>query len=238
LTDWSLKNAPLELTVAVAVTPPVPVTGVFTVSAMDVVWVIVPLVPVMVTVAAPRVAVLDAVNVRALVPVVEAGLNAVVTPAGNPLALNATLPVKPPLGVMVIVLPDVAPRLMDTVAGLAAMVKLGVAGVFTVRLTVAECDTAPLVPVIVMVAVSVTAVVDAVKVRTELAPVVVVVAGLKLAVTPEGRPAAVKVTAPANPPVRVIVMVLVPLAPRLMASEEGLADSAKLGGGGAAFKSP
>jgi hypothetical protein len=37
LTDWSLKNAPLELTVAVVVTPPVPVTGAFTVSEMDVV---------------------------------------------------------------------------------------------------------------------------------------------------------------------------------------------------------
>lgn len=37
LTDWSLKNAPLELTVAVAVTPPVPVTGAFTMSEIDVV---------------------------------------------------------------------------------------------------------------------------------------------------------------------------------------------------------
>jgi CDP-diglyceride synthetase len=109
------------MTVA-AVTPPVPVTGVFTVSAIVVVCVSAPLTPVIVTVAAPRVAVLDAVKVSVLVPVVDAGLKAAVTPAGNPLALSATLPVNPPEGVMVIVLLAVAPWLTDTLAGLAANV--------------------------------------------------------------------------------------------------------------------
>src|ERR1700743_2724287 len=69
----------------------------------------VPLTPVTVMVAAPRVAVLDAVKVSVLVPVVEAGLNAAVTPAGNPLAVRATMPVNPPDGVTVIVLLPVVP---------------------------------------------------------------------------------------------------------------------------------
>jgi hypothetical protein len=81
-------------------------------------------------------------------------------------------------------------------------------------------------------------VLDAVRVRTELVPVVVVVAGLKLAVTPVGNPVALKATVPANPPVRVIVMVLVPLDPVLIARADGEADSEKFGAGGAAFRSP
>jgi hypothetical protein len=62
-----------------------------------------------VTVAAPSVAVLDAVNVRVLVPVVEVGLNAAVTPAGKPAAVKATLLVKPPVGTTVMVLLAVDP---------------------------------------------------------------------------------------------------------------------------------
>ncbi len=94
--------------------------------------------PVIVTVAAPTVAVLEAVNVSVLAPVVEAGLNAAVTPVGNPLALRATLPVKPTDGATVMVLVAVAPRLTDMLAGLAANVKFGVAGALIVRLIVAE----------------------------------------------------------------------------------------------------
>jgi hypothetical protein len=77
------------------------------------------------------------------------------------------------------------------------------------------------------------AVLDAVKVSTLLVPVVVVVAGLKLAVTPVGNPLAVKATALANPLVRVIVIVLVPLAPRLTVNVAGLATNEKLGAGAA-----
>ncbi len=96
----------------------------------------------------------------------------------------------------------------------------------------------PLVPVIVTVAAPTVAVLDAVRVRTELVPVVVVVAGLKLAVTPAGNPLALKVTALANPPVRVTVMVLVPLDPVLIANDDGELDNEKFGDGGAAFRSP
>jgi hypothetical protein len=73
------------------------------------------------------------------------------------------------------------------------------------------------------------AVLEAVSVSTLLVPVVVVVAGLKLAVTPVGKPLAVKATALANPPVRVMVTVLVPLAPRFTVRLVGLAARLKSG---------
>ena len=59
----------------------------------------------MVTVAEPRVAVLDAVSVNVLLVVVLAGLKDAVTPEGRPLAESATDPAKllRPLTVMVLV---------------------------------------------------------------------------------------------------------------------------------------
>src|SRR5215471_1828425 len=76
-------------------------TGAVTVTLICVVAESVPLEPVIVTVAVPAVAVLDAESVSVLEPVVDAGLKEAETPAGNPLALNATLPLKPPEGVTV-----------------------------------------------------------------------------------------------------------------------------------------
>ena len=72
------------------------VTVPVTVSDTDVVRDSEPEVAVSVTVAVPSVAVLDAVNVAVTeLPVVAAdGLNATVTPAGSPLALIVTAPVK------------------------------------------------------------------------------------------------------------------------------------------------
>jgi hypothetical protein len=99
----------------------------------------------------------------------------------------------------------------------------------TVRATVVVWLNVPLVPVTVTVAAPKVAVLDAVNVRTLLVPVVVVVAGLKLAVAPVGRPLTVKATAPANPPVRVMVIVLVPLAPCATDKLVGLAESEKSG---------
>jgi hypothetical protein len=70
-------------------------------------------------------------------------------------------------------------------------------------------------------------VVEAVNVKTLLVPVAD--AGLKLAVTPAGNPLALKATALAKPPLRVMVIVLVPLAPRLTVRLVGAADSEKSG---------
>jgi hypothetical protein len=63
----------------------------------------------MVTVVVLAPALAAAVKVNVLVPVVDVGLKLAVTPAGRPLALNATLPVNPPRGVMVTVLVAVPP---------------------------------------------------------------------------------------------------------------------------------
>lgn len=68
-----------------------------------------PDVPMTVTVDVPVVAVALAVKVSVLEVVAEAGLNEAVTPPGKPAADNATLPLKPFLGVMVIVLGALAP---------------------------------------------------------------------------------------------------------------------------------
>ena len=80
-----------------------------TVSVSVVVWVRLPDVPVMVTVAGPTVAVLDAVRVNVLLVGALAGLKDAVTPAGRPLAERATDPAKLLSGVTVIVLVPVAP---------------------------------------------------------------------------------------------------------------------------------
>jgi hypothetical protein len=224
LTPWSSKNALLELMTGVAVTPPVPVTTGFTVSETVVVRVRVPLAPVTVMVAAPSVAVLDAVNVSVLVVVVDAGLNAAVTPAGSPLALRATLPVNPPEGVTVMVLAPVAPRV--TVAAVPAKAKLGVCTAVTLKLMVVVWVSVPLTPVTVMVAAPMVAVLDAVKVS---ALVPVVDAGLNAAVTPVGNPLALRATLPANPPEGVTVIVLAPVPPCATETLAGAAAREKLG---------
>src|SRR6266508_2636748 len=103
----SLNQGPFELITGVTVTPPVPVT---------------------VTVAAPRVAALEVVNVNTLlVPVAGFELKLALTPLGNPLALKVTPPVKPPLRVMVIALVPLAPRLIVRLEGLAESAKSGLA---------------------------------------------------------------------------------------------------------------
>jgi len=90
-----------------------------------------PLVPVTVTVAAPRVAVAEAASVKVeLVPVAGVGLNAAVTPAGNPVAVNVTLPAKAAIRLIPIVLVPLSPRLTVRLVGLVERAK---SGAFTVR---------------------------------------------------------------------------------------------------------
>ena len=102
------------------------VAGAFTVRATVVVDARLPEVPVMVTVAFPRVAVLLAVRVSVLVVVVLVGLNAAVTPLGSPEAVRLTLPANPFRGctVMVLVRPA-APWVIVRLLGDAESVKLG-----------------------------------------------------------------------------------------------------------------
>jgi hypothetical protein len=183
-----------------------------------------PPVPVTVTVAGPIVAVLDAFRVSALlVPVAEAGLKLAVTPFGNPPALNSTLPVKPPVRVIVIALVPPSPRLIARLAGLAESVNPGGG---TVRLIVVVRVRLPLTPVTVTVAEPKVAVLEAVRVNVLLVPVVEV--WLKLAVTPPGNPLALKATLLVKL-ARWIVIVLAPFVPRFTVRLPGLAESVKSG---------
>jgi hypothetical protein len=80
----------------------------------------------MVTVVVPVVAVALAVNVRRLVVVVGFVPKPAVTPLGKPEALKVTLPVKPSIGLTVIVLVPLLPCVTVTVFGLAERLKSGV----------------------------------------------------------------------------------------------------------------
>jgi hypothetical protein len=163
---------------------------------------------VIVTVALPVAAELEAVNVT------TSPLKLAVTPDGKPLAANVTVPLKPPVGVTVIVLVPVPPCV--TLAAVAESEKL--ADGFTVRVSVAVLLRVPLVPVIVTVAAPVVALLEAVNVTTS---------PLKLAVTPDGKPLAVNVTVPVKPPVGVTVIVLVPVPPCVTVA--GVANNEKPG---------
>jgi hypothetical protein len=184
--------------------------------------------PLMVMLVIPVAAVLDAARVNALLPpVVEVGLNVAVTPLGNPPALRATELVKPPVRVIVIVLAPLEPRFMVRFEGEADNVKSGGGGALTVRLRVVERESPPPEPLIVTLTAPVAAVLEAASVRVLAPPVVE--GGLNVAVTPLGNPVALKATLLVNPPLRVMVIVLAPLAPRLTVRLDGLADSMKFG---------
>src|SRR6185369_11070059 len=171
---------------------------------MDVVRVSPPPVPVMVTLVGPGPAVVEAVKVTTLLaPVAEAGLKVAVTPEGRPLALRATADVKL-VRAMPIVLVAAAPCVTDRAGGLAPRVKFCEG--FTVRAIGSVWVSPPPAPVIVTLAGPAGAVAEAVKVTTLPAPVTD--GGLKLAVTPEGRPLALSATALANPAIRVMPIVL------------------------------
>ena len=81
----------------------------FTVRLSVVVFDNVPDTPLIVTVTVPVVAVALAVRVNVLVEVAGFGLNPVVTPVGRPVAERVTLPLKPPEGVIVMVLVPLLP---------------------------------------------------------------------------------------------------------------------------------
>ena len=119
-----------------------------------------------------------AVNFKALVEAVLAGVKTAVTPDGSPAIVRLTGPVKPFTGVTVMVLlPDV-PCATLRLAGAAPNVMPGAP--FTVRPIMTEVDDAPTVPVTVTVAVPAAAAGAAMNVTVL---VVAVVAGLNDAAT-------------------------------------------------------
>lgn len=136
------------------------------------------------------------------------------------------MPVKPPLGVIVIVVvPDWPGELRVTFAGLAPIVKSSGDADVTVSISVVVCVKLPEVPVSVTVVVPVVAVPLA-----ESVSVLVLVAGfgLKAAVTPFGNTEAESDTLPLKPFSDVIVITLVAWLPCATVRLFGLADSVKL----------
>ena len=98
--------------------------------------------------------------------------------------------------------------------GDALRAKLGVAAEFTVRATVVVWVTPPPLAVTVTFVVPVVAVPLAEKVRVELPPPgALIEAGLKLAVTPVGKPEAEREIAELNPPVTAVEIVVLPELP-------------------------
>src|SRR5260370_1867679 len=186
---------------------------------MVVVRVRAPLAPVMVTVEIPVVAVAEAVKVTTL------PAKLAVTPASMPLALKATLPLKPPPGVTVIVLLADFPCMTGTIAGFAESVK---SGPVTVNAMVAACTRVPLVPTMEMLVVPVGVLAWAVKFTT-MVPLALTDNGLKLALTPVGRPLAERDTLPLKPKSEATVMLLVGFMPAAMLMLAGGADTEKSG---------
>ncbi len=132
LMPWSSYQGLLALMTVVTVADPVPppVTEIEIGIECD----SVPLVPVIVALIGPTVAAADALIVRLLVAPADAGLNVAVTPLGSGLMLSATLPVNPPLGVIVTVLAGaVVPCASETLAGETKSEKSGVGTEFTVN---------------------------------------------------------------------------------------------------------
>lgn len=118
--------APLE--------PAVKLGSAVIVSAMVVVALNVPEVPVMVTDTGVEVIAAEvlAVSVSTWVPAVEPAAKEAVTPLGRPLVENETVPEKPPTSVNVIVVVSLPSWATDTVVGKAERVKPG--ATFTVKL--------------------------------------------------------------------------------------------------------
>src|SRR5260370_4168063 len=142
-----------------------------------------------------------------------------------PLALKATLPLKPRPGVTVIVLLADFPCMTATIAGFAESVK---SGPVTVNAMVAACTRVPLVPPMEMLGVPVGVLAGAVKFTT-MVPLPLTDDGLKLALTPVGRPLAERDTLPLKPKSEATVMLLVGFMPAAMLMLAGEADTEKSG---------
>jgi hypothetical protein len=182
-----------------------------------------PKLPVMVTALVPVAAADVALNVATLEVAVDAGLNDTVTPVGRPVAVSATLPVNPLFGATVIVL--VAPAPCKTLNDGVDVVNVNNAGGATVSAMAAVEVRLPDFPVTVTVAVPTAALAVATKLNV-LA--LAVLAGVKDAVTPAGKPETVNATDPLKPFAGTTTMAAVPVAPCNSVSAVG-AVSLKLG---------
>jgi hypothetical protein len=201
------------------------------VSVIVVIWVTPPAVPVIVIVRVPVVALRLTVTVMVDVPEpgagIELGLNLTVTRDPWPLADKPIAELKPPeIAVVIVDVPEL-PRATLSDVGEALMVKFEFVPV-TVSDTVVVATVLPEVPVTVIVYVPTAVDEPTVIVMVEL-PAPATEVGLKLTVTPDGCPVAVKLMAPLKPPVTVLVIVEVPAWPCTTETEAGEAERLKPG---------
>lgn len=138
------------------------------------------------------------------------GVNPIVTPAGKPVAVNATAPLNP------LAIADIkvsgALALCCTVTAAALVDKVNAAA--TVRFTLVVDVSPPPVAVTVRVEVPGATVAPTARVNTlDPDPGAVKLVDANVAVTPAGAPLTASVTAWLNPPATPIVAVDVPLAP-------------------------
>ena len=171
----------------------------------------------------PNVAVLLAVNVTWLIPAVLKAPNAAVTPLGNPDTDRLTLLLKPFCGVIVTAPAAVEPRGSPRAAPVNDRVKFGAVIVSAMAVVLVR---APETPATVTVYVPAVATLFALNVRTLL---LVVLAGLKAAVTPLGRPDTAKLTVAPKPFWPATLIVLLPLLPRGTVRALAEDDRLKLG---------
>jgi hypothetical protein len=193
--------------------------GATTVRLRTAVWVKAPDVPVTLTCDVTAAAELPAVN-KANAPELTV-LKDAVSPAGSPDVDHVTLPANPLSGLKEIAVVPLPPLTMRKLAGAITTAK-SAAGV-TVTVIVTADVRLPEVPLTVNCDALAAAVL-----ATESVSVLVVVAlaGVNDAVTPVGKPVAVKATVPVKAPLGVIVRVAVPVLPAatltLVAEEERL----------------
>jgi hypothetical protein len=156
-----------------------------------------------------------------LTPVVVLVLNDAADPAGRPVAVKLTAPLKPLRSVTAIVVLAL-PAAPPTILRLPDVDDREKSGVATVSATVVVCVRLPEVPVMVMLDSPAVAVLATVKVRTL---VLVVLDGLNDAVTPAGKPVTPRTTDPLKPLIPATVTVLLPLVPATTLRLLGEADN-------------
>lgn len=159
------------------------------------------------------------------VPVMLVGEKAAVTPVGRAEIERATTELNPFCAVAKTLTDVELPAMTGNEVSDGARAKLGAA---MTRERVAVCLRDPLVAVMVTVEELPGAVVAAVNLRA-LVPVPLMVAGVKVAVTPVGRPETTSATAELKPFCGVTVRLTEPEAPGARESEVALAENAKLG---------
>jgi len=170
--------------------------------------------------AEPKAALFEAVSVSILEPVPGAeifvGLNAAVTPVGNPLTARLSAEVKPPSAVVASLICTVPPRASDADCGVRVIARPG-------RETASEAELVELPAAAEMVRFHEPGASGllGIRVRTLLpAPGEAIDFGVKLAVRPEGSPLTDSEVAALSPPPTVVVTVVV--APVLASATDEL----------------